>query len=394
MGKALKGDVYMSAVFSVPKKLFTGSGCLSLAENDLYSMGKKALIVTGNHVVKLKCFSKVIELLESHGVSYTIFTGITGEPTDKMITAGVEVYTKEGCDHIIAVGGGSPLDSMKAIAAILANKCLVSELMGKNITGSMPPMAAIPTTAGTGSEATKFTVITDSEKGVKMLLSGSSLIPDIAVVDPLFTVSSPKSVTASTGLDALTHAIESYTSRKAQPLTNTVALDAVRRIFRYLPAAYKDGTDVEAREQMSIAALEAGMAINNASVTLVHGMSRPIGALFHVPHGLSNAMLLEKCISFAIDGAYDKFAELGRSIGAASAEATDKESAEAFVKAIAELCEICEVPTLDSYGIDKEEFLSMTEKMADDAITSGSPANTIKEIGRNDIINIYHSLWK
>ena len=136
------------------------------------------------------------------------------------------------------------------------------------------------------------------------------------------------------------------------------------------------------------------MAINNASVTLVHGMSRPIGALFHVPHGLSNAMLLEKCISFAIDGAYDKFAELGRSIGAASTEATDKESAEAFVKAIAELCEICEVPTLDSYGIDKDKFLSMTEKMADDAITSGSPANTIKEISRNDIINIYHSLWK
>ena len=126
-----------------------------------------------------------------------------------------------------------------------------------------------------------------------MLLKGAVLVPELAVIDPVFTISSPKSVTASTGLDALTHAVESYTSRKAQPLTDTVSLDAVKRIFRYLPVAYKDGNNMEARTQMSIAALEAGMAINNASVTIVHGMSRPIGALFHVPHGLSNAMLLE-----------------------------------------------------------------------------------------------------
>ena len=257
----------------------------------------------------------------------------------------------------------------------------------------MPPMAAIPTTAGTGSEATQFTVITDSAAGIKMLLKGNVLIPDIAIVDPIFTLSSPRSVTASTGLDALTHAIESYTSRNAQPLTDTLALDAVKRIFRYLPAAYQNGSDLEAREQMSIAALEAGIAINNASVTIVHGMSRPIGALFHVPHGLSNAMLLERCMNYALDGAFEKFAELGRTVGAADRSDSDVEAAKSFISILRELIKVCEVPSLEKQGINRSEFFSYIEKMTDDAIASGSPANTIKEVKRTDIIEIYMSLW-
>ena len=284
------------------------------------------------------------------------------------------------------------MDSMKAIAALVVNGGKISDYMGKTIEGKLPPMVAVPTTAGTGSEATQFTVITDSEKGIKMLLKGAVLVPNLAIIDPLFTLSSPKSVTASTGLDALTHAVESYTSRKAQYLTDMTAIDAVKRIFRYLPVAYKNGNDVEARTQMSVAALEAGIAINNASVTIVHGMSRPIGAIFHVPHGLSNAMLLEKCMSFAVDGAYDKFAELGRAVGVADSNLSDEDSAKAFVKALGNLCRICEVPSLSEYGIDKKTFMEVADKMASDALASGSPANTIKDVTKDDILRIYSSL--
>ncbi|MDO5311630.1 MAG: iron-containing alcohol dehydrogenase, partial [Clostridia bacterium] len=268
----------------------------------------------------------------------------------------------------------------------------LSDYMGREITGSFPPMAAIPTTAGTGSEATKFTVITDAATDVKMLLKGEGLVPDIAVVDPEATLTMPKTITASTGLDALTHAVEAYTSKAAQPLTDALALSAVKRIFKYLPVAFENGDDKKARTEMSVAALEAGICINNSSVTIVHGMSRPIGALFHVPHGMSNAMLLEKCMDFAKDGALKKFAELGKAVGVADAHMDDQTAAEKFVGALGRLCRICNVPTITEYGIDKQKFIDAIPKMARDSIASGSPGNTQKAVTEDDIKEIYKSL--
>ncbi len=381
------------AEFVIPKKIIAGKCSADTAIEYIGKMGSKALIVTGKIVEKQDCFKKFTGKLTKKGIAYSVFTGITGEPDDKMIEEGLKAYRKAGCDFFIGIGGGSPLDSMKAIAALSVKGGKIADCMGKEISGDMPPMAAIPTTAGTGSEATKFTVITDSEKGIKMLLKGEGLVPDLAVIDPEFTMSSPKSVTAATGLDALTHAVESFTSRKRQPLTSDLALSAVKRIFKWLPEAYNNGTNEEAREQMSIAALEAGIAINNASVTLVHGMSRPIGALFHVPHGISNAMLLEKCLSFAADGAYPLFGELGRAIGVASDKDSDEKAAKAFISAVGELCGKCDVPTLEGYGIEREKFFGVMEKMANDAAASGSPANTIKEVSVKDMLAIYESLW-
>ena len=219
-------------------------------------------------------------------------------------------------------------------------------------------------------------------------------MPKIAIVDPAYTYSAPKSITAATGMDALTHAIEAYTSRKALPVTDTLAVSAVKRIMKYLPAAYKDGSDEKARYEMSVASYEAGICINNSTVTLVHGMSRPIGALFYVAHGISNAMLLTKCLAFALDGAYEKFANLGREIGAATAEDDDKTASEKFIEALNEICKICEIPTLLEYGIPKDEFFAHMEKMAHDALTSGSPGNTMKPISEQDIIEIYKKLWE
>ena len=384
----------MSRTFFMPQVTITGSGSLT-EEADRLILGSKALIVTGKTVVKQDCTKKLLAVLDEKDIAYSIFTGITGEPTDTMIEEGAKAYREGGCDFIIAIGGGSPMDSMKAIAVMLKypDKKL-REFMGKEIEGPFVPMAAIPTTAGTGSEVTMFTVITDTQTEVKMLLKGAKLIPDVAVVDPLFSLSAPRSVTANTGLDALTHAIEAYTSRKAQPLTDVLAVSAVKRIMKYLPIAYEAGDDVEAREQMALAAYEAGICITNSSVTLVHGMSRPIGALFHVPHGLSNAMLLPDCLEFAADGIYPKFAGLGRAVEAADDKMTDEAAAKAFIKKVRELCEFCNVPDICEYGIDKNEFITRIDKMADDAIISGSPSNTVKEVKKEDCINIYRKLLK
>lgn len=379
--------------FVIPNHTVVGTNVLGEAAPLLKKMGNKAFIVTGRHVAVSDMMKQLTALLDENGIGCVIFDGITGEPTDTMIENGVEMLKSSGCDFIIGIGGGSPLDSAKAIAAMTVNEGSIADYNGKEITGEILPLAAIPTTAGTGSEATKFTVITDSEKGIKMLLKGDVLVPKLAIVDSSFTVGAPKSVTSATGLDALTHAVEAYTSRKAFSMTDTLAVSAVKRIMKYLPIAYKEPDNSLAREQMSIAALEAGICINNSSVTIVHGMSRPIGALFHVPHGMSNAMLLKECLSFAVSGAYEKFANLGRETGVASDSDSDETAAEKFINSLQNICDVCEIPTLEQYGIDRDEYYSKISKMATDAVASGSPANTVKEVTVDDCIEIYKKLY-
>ena len=379
--------------FVIPNHTVVGTNVLSEAAPLLKKMASKTVIVTGTHVAVSDMMKQLTALLDENGIGCVIFDGITGEPTDTMIENGVEMLKSSGCDFIIGIGGGSPLDSAKAIAAMAVNEGSIADYNGKEITGEILPLAAIPTTAGTGSEATKFTVITDSEKGIKMLLKGDVLVPKLAIVDSSFTVGAPKSVTSATGLDALTHAVEAYTSRKAFSMTDTLAVSAVKRIMKYLPIAYKEPDNSLAREQMSIAALEAGICINNSSVTIVHGMSRPIGALFHVPHGMSNAMLLKECLSFAVSGAYEKFANLGRETGVASDSESDETAAEKFIDSLQSICDVCEIPTLEQYGIDRDEYYSKISKMATDAVASGSPANTVKEVTVDDCIEIYKKLY-
>ena len=384
----------MAREFIVPGQMISGSGALDMAQDTLGTLGKKAMIVTDKVMIDLGNCAKVENALKSQGVEYTIYSEIAGEPTDVMIEKGLAQYKAERCDFLVALGGGSPIDSMKAIGSLVKNGGSISDYMGKVIDVEMPPMVAIPTTAGTGSEATQFTIITDTRKDIKMLLKGKVLIPSLAIIDPQFTMTAPPKITAATGLDALCHAVEAYTSRKAQTLSDTFAMSAVKRIFKFLPVAFHDGKNEEARVQMSVAALEAGIAFNNSSVTLIHGMSRPIGALFHVAHGLSNAMLLKECLTFALPGAYDRFGALGRDIGVADASDSDQEAAEKFLKAVEALVNELDTPTLEQFGINKEEFFNVIEKMAHDALTSGSPGNTMKPISEQDIIEIYKKLWE
>lgn len=383
----------MAREFIVPGQIISGSGALNMAETVLEGLGKKALIVTDKVMIQLGNCAKVEAALKNQGVEYAIYSEIVGEPTDTMIENGLKLYKEEGCDFLVALGGGSPIDSMKAIGSLVINGGNISDYMGKVIDVEVPPMVAIPTTAGTGSEATQFTIITDTKKNIKMLLKGKVLMPSLAIIDPQFTMTAPPKITAATGLDALCHAVEAYTSRKAQTLSDTFAMSAVKRIFKYLPAAFKDGSNEEARVQMSVAALEAGIAFNNASVTIIHGMSRPIGALFHVAHGLSNAMLLKECLTFALEGAYDRFAELGRAVGIAADTDSDKEASEKFLAAVDAITKELETPTLAEFGIDKDEFFKVIDKMAFDAMDSGSPQNTMRDVTEDDVKQIYRNLW-
>lgn len=383
----------MAREFIVPGQIITGAGALDMAKESIGKLGRKAMIVTDKVMIQLGNCAKVEEALKSQGVDYSIYSDITGEPTDTMIEKGLLQYKEENCDFMVALGGGSPIDSMKAIGSLVINGGSISDYMGKVIDVEMPPMVAIPTTAGTGSEATQFTIITDTKKDVKMLLKGKVLIPTMAVIDPQFTMTAPPKITAATGLDALCHAVEAYTSRKAQTLSDTFAISAVKRIFKYLPEAFHDGRNEEARVQMSVAALEAGIAFNNASVTLIHGMSRPIGALFHVAHGLSNAMLMKECLSFALEGTYERFGALARSIGAADESDSDEGASEKFLAAVVALTEELETPTLAEYGIDRETFFNVIDKMSGDAMESGSPQNTMRDITKEEIAEMYKRLW-
>ncbi len=383
----------MAFQFILPDKVIFGTDALSASEAAIKEQGKKALIVTGKIITKSGIVSILTGYLEQWGLKYEVFNDITGEPTVEMIEAGVRAYREAGCDFLIGIGGGSPLDSAKAIAAMTVLPGTIAEYMGKEIKGKFPPAVLIPTTAGTGSEATKFTIITDNRKNIKMLLKGDDLLPEVAILDPSLTMTAPASITAATGMDALTHAVEAYTSRKGNTLTDICALSAIRRIFRYLPKAYVDGSDRKAREELQIAAYEAGVCINNASVTLVHGMSRPIGALFHVPHGISNAMLIVECLSFALDGCYERFAAMARAIGPVEEDTSEEAAAETFIEALASICRVCRIPTLAEYGIKKEDFDALIPKMAEDAMASGSPGNTIKPVDKDALIKIYRRLW-
>lgn len=378
-------------ITSVPK-VYIGEGALKDALPEISKMGKKALIVTGKIITKTGLTSTVQEMLKSVEIESCVYNDLPGEPDDVMINKGTAIYKEEKCDFIIGLGGGTPLDTAKAIAAMSVLPGKLADYAGKEMKGDFPPLVLIPTTAGTGSETTKFFVYTETSTDAKLLMKGEDLLPDVAVIDYTYTISSPLGITVATGMDALTHAVEAYTSKKANPVTDMYCLDAIKRIFEYLPKAAIDGNDKKAREEMAFAAFEAGVCINNSSVTIVHGMSRPIGALFHVPHGISNAMLIGECLSWALDGTYERFAAIARCIGKTSAS-DDKCAALDFISALKDLMHTLKIPTLKEYGIDRSEFKKVEEKMAGDAIASGSPSNTRKVPTKEDIVKIYEKLW-
>jgi alcohol dehydrogenase class IV len=308
---------------------------------------------------------------------------------------GLKAYKDSGADFLIAVGGGSPIDAAKAIAALATNPGRkVTEFLGANkIANPGSPLIAIPTTAGTGSEVTQFTIITDTDRDVKMLIASPMIMPRVALVDPLLTLSMSQNITMATGLDALTHAIEAYVSVKAHPLTDTLALQAIRIIAANLRQAWSNGDNVEARTHMMIGSLHAGMAFSNASVALVHGMARPIGAYFHVPHGVSNAALLPIVIEFSIPGNPRRYADIAAAMGEITEGLSLLDAAYLAAEAVERLNDDLKVPTLEELGVEEEKFNKLLERMAEDAIASGSPGNNPRKATKEEIVELYKKAY-
>lgn len=380
-------------VFRMPVTL-SGRGASENSGAELKALGaKKVFLVTDEVLWKLGTLEKIAESLRKAGLEFEKYDELPSEPTTDFIRDGTERFRESGADIILAVGGGTPIDTAKGISVMLKNSGRITDYRKPgSILNPGIPLVAVPATAGTGSEVTIFTVITDIETDEKLLITSPYLMPKMAILDPLLTVTMPKGLTAATGLDALTHAIEAYVSVKAQPMTDLLALSAIKLLSINLPRAWKDGNDLDAREKNMLAAFQAGLAFGNSSVALVHGMSRPVGAYFHIAHGVSNAVLLGPVTEFSITGNPSRYADIAAAMGADTGGMTETQAAQVAAAKVKELVADLEVPTLLHLGVDRDRFIEIIPQMIDAAIASGSPANNPRQATKEEMAAIYRQL--
>ena len=381
--------------FASPRLLLVAAGAVRQITEVLSKFGlSRPLVVTDPFMVSSGHVRNCLDPLLSAGLAVSVFSDTVPDPTDTVVEAGVVELNKGDYDCLIGFGGGSPIDTAKAMAILAAGGGNMRDYKAPFAAdkGALP-VIAIPTTAGTGSECTRFTVITDTERDEKMLIAGLGALPLAALVDYELTYSVPPRTTADTGIDSLTHALEAYVSKRANPLSDALALSAMGLIGANIRTAYAEPRNARAREAMMLGATEAGLAFSNSSVALVHGMSRPIGAHFHVPHGLSNAMLLPAITRFSVPGAEARYAEAARRIGFAELTDTDAVAAARLITGLETLNKDLAVPTPADYGIEEATWSGKMALMADQALASGSPANNPRVPTAQEIIGLYREVW-
>lgn len=378
-----------------PRIIRIGGGVALEAAEVLAQLGlSRPLIVTDTNLVALGHVATVTDVLDTAGIKHGLFDGVVEDPTDACVDAGLSALRAGDYDCIIGLGGGSPMDTAKAISFMSVNPGHVRDYKAPaQIDRCGPPVMLIPTTGGTGSELTRWCVITDTGQPEKYNLSGLAAVATAALIDWRFTVTKPARITADTAVDSLTHAIEAYVSRKAFLYTDAFALAAMPAIARHVRTACTDPQNAEAREALMLAAAQAGMAFSNASVALVHGMSRPIGAHFHVAHGLSNAMLLPAVTAFSVEAAPGRYATCARVMGMAAESDSDSLACEYLVAGLQRLNADLEVPSPAAQGIDREAFFAKMPLMAQQALASGSPQNNPRVPSAEEIVALYESLW-
>lgn len=379
--------------FTTTPLIYYGVDALKQSKEAILTYGKKALLVTDEVMINLRQTDYITDIFEKIGTEYEVFSDIAGEPDVETVKAAAKAFKDSGAEYLVALGGGSVLDTGKAVSMMVSmdEGEELSDFVKKDFVRKKVRLIAIPTTSGTGSEVTKFTIITDTKNNVKMLLKGDGIMPDMAIAEPKFTLSMPESVTVATGVDALCHAIESYISIKANPMSKQYSISAIRHIFANLPNCIGEERNLRARAKMSLAAMQAGIAFSNSSVTLIHGMSRPIGALFHVPHGNSNAMLLISCLDDLKDRIPDRIGRLARLCGV-STEVDDLKASHEFLGYLKCFIDSLGVKNIYDYGVSKEDFIKNLDKMSEDALESGSPANIGIDYTVEDIKKIYMTL--
>ena len=385
----------MSHSILLPRTMEIGRDACQKLPQILKSLGiKKPLIITDDMMVKLGYVDNIQGILKEAQISADVFSDTVPEPTEMSISAGVSQVKAKDYDGLIALGGGSPIDSAKAISILgRFGGDMRDYKFPRQVDETGLPIVAIPTTAGTGSEVTRFTIITDDLNNEKLLCVGMGFMPIAAIIDFSLTLSVPPRTTADTGIDAMTHAIEAYISPKRNAYSDQQALAALRLIGPNIQMAYRNGKDEAAREAMMLGSTLAGIAFCNSSVALVHGMSRPIGAFFHVPHGLSNAMLLPTITEFGISSAPDRYADCARALGIADTSDTDDQANTNLVRFLKDLNKELHVPTLAEFGVQRADFDKLVNTMCEQAFASGSPNNNPRIPNLEEMIQLYTMLW-
>ncbi len=349
--------------------------------------GTKALVVTDKPLVEIGIAGKVVKLLEDAGLATVLYDEVKPNPTDKNVHDGVELYKKEGCDIIVAVGGGSPIDCAKGIGLLATNGGKIKDYEGLDKSKNpMPPFIAVNTTAGTASEMTRFTIITDTDRNIKMAIVDWHVTPTVSINDPELMVSMPKSLTAATGMDALTHAVEAYVSTIATPITDSAAIKAIELISQYLRPAVANGQNMEARDKMAYAEFLAGMAFNNASLGFVHAMAHQLGGFYDLPHGVCNAILLPHVETFNMIACPERFADIAVAMGENIDGLSVIEAAEVAMESIKRLAKDVGIPSgLKELGVKEEDLPILAENALKDACGLTNPRTATKE----EIIQIF-----
>ncbi|MEM2943604.1 MAG: iron-containing alcohol dehydrogenase [Methanomassiliicoccales archaeon] len=377
--------------FYVPTKVIFGRGCArSIGEILSKNRVNTALVITDNGVRKASCVARIISVLDDTGIVYDIYDGVMQNPREENVFEALEMLNKHKHEAIVAVGGGSVIDTAKATLAILKENCDIHELYHREVAGTAPlPLIAIPTTAGTGSEVTRSAVITDARAKVKETIRGDALYPKVALVDPELTISLPKSITAYTGMDALTHALEAYISKNAHVMSDALAVEAIKLIMKNLKNAVYDGKNIEARSCMIAASTLAGMAFSISGLGMVHAMAEPLGGRFNIPHGVANSVLLPYCLEFNCEAVAEKLVALAKMIDLYSNNHGDPppvQIAMGVVHSVRSLSSEIGIPhRLDNLEISDEEIRALI----DDASRNGCLAANPRRVDRSDLERIF-----
>ena len=381
----------------VPRYMQIGKGSLNQLPEIIKTLEpiKSFLIVTDKQMVEFGYVKKLQDILSKVGLKSNVYDETVPDPTDTVVLNGINFLEKFKNEAVIGFGGGSPIDTAKAIAAMAKHS--------KNIQDYKPPstfdkqglpIIAIPTTAGTGSEVTHHAVIIDSKNNEKISCRGEGFVPTCAIVDYDLTLSKPRRLTIDSAIDTLTHGIEAYISKKATLFSDRMALDTIRLVTQNIYAVDKDPKDLKAREGLMLAATLGGLAFTNASICLVHGMSRPLGSNFKVPHGLSNAMLLPTITEFSIDHAKSRYADCSRAGNFASPNDDDDIACEKLIKGLYKMNKDFDVPSMKKFGINEKNFEEKLENMATDAEVSGAPNLNPRVPSVKEMIDLYGQAWR
>lgn len=378
-------------IYRIPAVNLMGRGCLAELKDEIEVLGcKKALVVSDKFLTQNGTVEKVVSLLDEVGIAYVLYNDVKQNPTVANVEGGLELLKKEKCDFVVSIGGGSPQDCGKAIAVLATNGGKITDYEGVNKSEKRClPIVAIATTAGTSAEVTINYVITDEERRVKMIMVDRNTLASITVNDPELMLSKPANLTAATGMDALTHAMEAVVANGAIDVTDSTALYAIKQIFEYLPTAVKNGDNIEAREQMCYACFLNGIAFSNAGLGNVHAMAHQLGGLYNLPHGVCNAMLLPIVEEENAKKAPGKFRVIAQTIGMDTEGKDDAACVDYVISKVKELSETVGIPkSLSELGVTNPDFDMLAENSMKDACAGANPVFFDKEL----LIQLFKSI--